>query len=107
LSTFAIDGFCAAGVTDLKGAAQVVAFPFVVRGPLVLKNVTSNDDDPLLIPLGTYDVLALFTPKKAPRASAASALRVFSLALSLHPKGAPGAPRTICLDGQPSASPVS
>jgi hypothetical protein len=86
------------GRPDLKGAAQVVAFPFLVRGPLVLKNVVGNDDDPFLVPLGSYDVLARFTPKKAPRASAASGLRVFSLALSFHPEGALDAPNTICLD---------
>jgi len=84
---------------DWDGAAQVVTFPLTVRGPLVLRSVAGNDDDPLLVPLGAYDVLARFTPKKAPRASEASGLRVFSLALSFHPQAALGAPRTICVEG--------
>jgi len=87
------------GAADWEGAAQVVTFPLTVRGPLVLRSVAGNDDDPLLVPPGAYDVLARFSPKKAPRASEASGLRVFSLTLSFHPQGALGAPQTICLEG--------
>lgn len=83
---------------DLDGAVQAVTFPLEVRGPLVLSSVGGDDDDePLAIPTGSYDVLARFYPKKAPKASAEAGLRVFTLSLSFHPAGALGAPKTLAL----------
>jgi len=90
------------GPKDLEGVAQAVAFPLVVRGPLQLKSATGGEDDePLVVPPGTYDVLARFFPKKAPRKSAAAGLRVFRLAITLHPAGALDAPKTLRLDAGP------
>lgn len=80
---------------DLSGVAQAVSFPLEVRGPLLLSSVSGDDDDPLSIPNGSYDVLARFVAKKAPKASAEAGLRVFSLLLSFHPAGSLGAPKTL------------
>lgn len=83
---------------ELDGAVQAVTFPLEVRGPLLLSSVGGDDDDePLAIPTGSYDVLARFYPKKAPKASAEAGLRVFTLSLSFHPAGALGAPKTLAL----------
>ncbi len=82
----------------LKTGAQAVAFPFLVRGPLVLTSVSSADGEPLIVTPGTYDVLARFIAKKAPRVSASAGLRIFTLALSFHPAGTLGAPRTLRLE---------
>ena len=80
----------------LADVVQAVAFPLVVRGPLVLASVSSDgEEEPLAIPPGTYDVLARFVPKKAPKASASAGLRVFALRLSFHPTMSLGAPRTL------------
>src|SRR5690606_29257297 len=85
--------------TSLDGVTQAVAFPLVVRGPLRLTSVDgAHDEEPLVVPPGTYDVLARFFPKKAPRASAEAGLRVFKLDLAFHAKGALGAPRTLRLE---------
>jgi hypothetical protein len=84
---------------DLEGAAQAIAFPLIVRGPLRLRSTSAGEDDePLMVPPGTYDVLARFFPKKAPAKSAAAALRVFRLAITFHPPGALDAPKTLRLD---------
>lgn len=80
---------------DLAGAAQAVTFPLEVRGPLLLSSVSGDEDEPLAVPSGTYDVLARFIPKKAPKASAEAGLRVFTLLLSFHPPGTLGAPKTL------------
>lgn len=80
---------------DLAKVTQAVAFPLQVRGPLLLSSVTGDEDEPLAIPHGTYDVLARFVPKKAPKASAEAGLRVFTLLLSFHPAGTLGAPKTL------------
>lgn len=86
---------------DLQGVVQAVAFPLHVRGPLRLRSVTAGDEDePLVVPPGTYDVLARFFPKKAPRATAAAGLRVFRLAITLHPEGALDAPQTLRLEAE-------
>lgn len=85
--------------TSLDGVVQAVAFPLVVRAPLRLTSVDSaRDEEPLVIRPGTYDVLARFFPKKAPRASAEAGLRVFKLELAFHAAGALGAPRTLLLE---------
>ncbi|MBX3230845.1 MAG: hypothetical protein KIT84_01400 [Labilithrix sp.] len=84
--------------TSLAGVAQAVAFPIVVRGALVLRSVAGGDEEPLVVPAGSYDVLARFFPKKAPRASAEAGLRIFKLALVFHAKGALKAPRTLELE---------
>lgn len=84
---------------DLDGAVQAVAFPLEVRGPLLLSSVSGDEDEAFVIPPGSYDVLARFLPKKAPKASAAAGLRVFGLALSFHPAGALGAPKTLKIEG--------
>ncbi len=82
---------------SLDGAVQAVAFPITVRGPIELRSATSGDDEdePLVVPHGDYDVLARFVPKKAPEASAGAGLRVFTLLLTFHPAGALQAPRTL------------
>ena len=80
---------------DLAGAVQAVAFPLEVRGPLLLSSVSGDEDEPVTVPTGTYDVLARFFPKKAPKASAEAGLRVFALSLSFHPAGSLGAPKTL------------
>jgi hypothetical protein len=86
---------------DLEGVVQAVAFPLVVRGTLQLRSATGGEDDePLALPPGAYDVLARFFPKKAPRKSAAAGLRVFRLALTLHPAGALDAPKTLRLEAR-------
>ena len=82
----------------LDGVVQAVTFPLTVRGPLVLSSVTGDDEEPFVIPNGIYDVLARFVPKKAPRASAASGLRVFTLLLTFHPAGSLGAPKTLRME---------
>lgn len=79
----------------LTGVAQAVTFPFEVRGPLLLSSATGGDEEPFTVPNGTYDVLARFFPKKAPKRSATASLRVFSLSLSFHPAGSHGAPKTL------------
>jgi hypothetical protein len=79
----------------LDGAIQAVAFPLTVRGPLVLSSATGDDADPLVIPSGTYDVLARFVPKKV---TEKTALRTFTLLLSFHPAGALGAPTTLRME---------
>lgn len=78
---------------DLDGAVQAVAFPLEVRGPLVLRSVSSDDDadEPLVVPPGRYDVLAVFTNEKKPKGSP---LRRFDLALSFRAEGSLGAPKT-------------
>lgn len=83
----------------LEGAVQAVSFPLTVRGPLVLASVGSSDDEPFVVPNGSYDVLARFVPKKAPKAAASAGLRVFTLLLSFHPAGALGAPQTLRIEG--------
>jgi hypothetical protein len=84
---------------DLEGVAQAVAFPLIVRGPLRLRSATAGEDDePLVVPPGTYDVLARFFPKQAPGKSAAAGLRVFRLAITFHPAKALDAPKTLRLD---------
>ena len=82
----------------LDKVVQGVSFPITVRGPLVLSSVSGDDEDPFVIPNGCYDVLARFIPKKAPKTSGRSALRVFTLLLSFHPAGALGAPRTLRME---------
>lgn len=86
--------------TSLEGVVQAVAFPLAVRQPLVLRSVDggSDDDEPLSVAPGTYDVFARFFPKKAPRASTEAGLRVFKLALTFHAKGALKAPQTLRLE---------
>lgn len=82
-------------VVALEGVVRAVAFPLVVRGPLLLSSVSGGEDEVLEIPPGTYDVAARFVPKKAPKASASAGLRVFGLLLTFHPAGALGAPRVL------------
>lgn len=82
----------------LEGVVRAVAFPLVVRGPLVLSSVSGGEDEALEIPEGTYDVAARFVPKKAPKASASAGLRVFGLLLTFHPAGVLGAPRVLVRD---------
>ena len=82
----------------LDGVVQAVTFPITVRGPLLLSSVTGDDEDPFVVPNGSYDVLARFLPKKAPKASSKSALRVFTLLLTFHPAGALGAPKTLRME---------
>lgn len=82
-------------------AAQAVAFPIAVRGPLVLRSVSDDDGDlePLAIPPGQYDVLAVFTPPKTKASSKTDhALRRFALSLSFRPAGSLGAPRCLRLE---------
>lgn len=83
-----------ASKADLEGAVQAVAFPLSVRGPLVLRSVSSDDDEdePLLVPPGDYDVLAVFTNEKKVRGAP---LRRFDLAISFRASGALSAPKTI------------
>lgn len=89
------------GLPNLGDAVQVVAFPLTVRGPLVLTGMIRDDgeDEPLVIPLGRYDVLARFYPAKATREAKESGFRVFRLVLTFHAEGALGAPQTLRLDG--------
>jgi hypothetical protein len=77
------------GDVDMGGVEQAVAFPVVVRGPLVLRSVSGGegDDEPLVVAPAAYDVVARFIPTKAPHASAAAGLRVFTLAISFHRGG--------------------
>ncbi len=83
---------------ELDGVIQAVAFPLTVRGPLVLSSVTGDDADPLVIPNGTYDVLARFVPKKGAKVTKKAALRTFTLLLSFHPAGSLGAPKTLRME---------
>ena len=72
------------------GAVQSVAFPLRVRGPLVLRSVTSGDDEhvPLDVAPGDYDVLAAFFPPKAtPKTQ--RALRRFRLEIGFFPSRRP------------------
>lgn len=85
----------------LAGVVQAVSFPIVVRGPLILRSATSFDGEPLLVPPGTYDVLARFKPKKSSRASYAAGLRVFELLLSFHTAKSLGAPKTLLMEAPP------
>ena len=82
---------------DLEGAVQAVAFPLEVRGPLVLRSATSgdDDDDPLIVPPGRYDVLAVFTNERKLKGSP---LRKFDLSLSFRAEGSLGAPKTITME---------
>ncbi|MDX2092690.1 MAG: hypothetical protein SFX73_32795 [Kofleriaceae bacterium] len=83
----------------LDGVTQAVTFPLAVRGPLRLTSVDSaGDEEPIVIPSGTYDVLARFVPKTAPRGSAKAGLRVFKLELAFHAQGVLEAPRTLRLE---------
>jgi hypothetical protein len=82
-------------VVALEGVVRAVAFPLVVRGPLLLSSVSGGEDEVLEIPSGTYDVVARFVPKKAPKASASAGLRVFALLLMFHRAGVLGAPRVL------------
>ena len=87
------------GVPYRDDAVQVVAFPFVVRGPFYVRGVDDGDDmDPIVIPNGRYDVLAQFFPKEAPPAEAEASLRVFDLELSFRPEGSLGAPKCFRLE---------
>lgn len=76
-------------------AVQAVAFPLTVRGPLHLRSVSDDDEDlaPLIVPPGSYDVMAAFSRAKASRAAARSGLRRFALELTFCPAGSLGAPR--------------
>ena len=88
----------ASASSDLDGAVQAISFPISVRGPICLRNVgTNEDEEPLEMAPGSYEVLARFFPKKAPRAEAAANLRVYTLRLSFRPPGSLGAPRCIAL----------
>lgn len=77
----------------VDGVVQAVAFPFVVRGPLVLASVAGGDPEPFVVPPGAYDVLARFVAKRA-----RGSLRVFTLLLSFHPPGSQQAPRTLVVE---------
>ncbi len=80
-------------------AVQAVAFPIVVRDRLRLRGVSDDDDEePLSIPPGRYDVLAVFTPGKRPRRADPTALRTFALHLAFHTAGTLAAPRCLRLD---------
>lgn len=87
---------------DLDGAVQAVAFPLAVRGPLRLRSVAGDDEDePVIVPPGSYDVLVRFAPGKTPKADAKAGLRVFRVAMTFLPEGALAAPRCFVLeDGQ-------
>lgn len=94
-----IEASLAAVPPDPEGAVQVVAFPLRVDGPLYLRNVAPGDDtDPLIVPRGTYDVLACFYPKTSTRAWARTSLRAFRLVMSFLPEGAVSAPRCVRLE---------
>lgn len=85
--------------TSFEDAVQAVAFPFTVKGPLFVRSATGGDeDDPVVLPHGTYDVLARFFPAPAPEHEAEVGLRVFRVALDFHPAGSLGAPRCIKLE---------
>lgn len=89
----------ASAAVDLEGVVQAVSFPLEVRGPLRLRSVADDDEDePLAIPAGRYDVLAAFTPKKAGKKDASVGLRVFRLCLSFRPAGSLGAPKCLRLE---------
>jgi hypothetical protein len=83
---------------DLANVVQAVAFPLEVRGPLLLSSVSGDEDEPVTVPAGSYDVLARFFAKKAPKASAEAGLRVFSLLLTFHPPGKLRAPKTLRME---------
>lgn len=87
-----------AATVDLAGAVRAVTFPLEVHGPLLLSSVGGDEDEPLGVPNGRYDVLARFLPKKAPGTLAKSNLRVFTLCLSFHPAGVLEAPKTLVLE---------
>jgi hypothetical protein len=70
--------------SNLTNVVQAVEFPLIVRGPLVLRSVSGDEQDAFNVAAGSYSVLARFFAKKAPRASAAAGLRVFKLALTFH-----------------------
>jgi hypothetical protein len=90
---------------DLAGAVQAVSFPFEVHGPLVLRSVTSvqQDEDPFELPNGKYDALVVFRLVKPKSKATRSGLREFTVRLTFFPKGAARAPQCIRLEeGQPS-----
>jgi hypothetical protein len=84
----------------LRNAVQAVAFPFTVTGPIFVRSVVGGDDedDEVVLPHGTYDVLARFFPARASKANAEAGLRVFRVALDFHPAGSLGAPRCLKLE---------
>jgi len=88
---------------ELDGAVQAVAFPLRVDGPLCLRSVSSNEDEePILLPGGGYDVLTCFYPKKR---AARSSLRTFRVVMTFLPEGALDAPKCLRLEhGQPPAA---
>lgn len=81
---------------------QAVAFPFTVRGPLVLRSVADDDfDEAIVVPPGRYDVSVQFalTPSGgAKRVKEADSLRVFKAHLDFCPEGACDAPRCLRLE---------
>lgn len=91
-----------------KGVVQSVVFPLEVRGSLLLQSVAGGGEDeerPIPVPPGAYDVRASFVPKRASKADAAAGLRAFRVVLHFHPRGSQDAPRCErLLEGDPPSS---
>ncbi len=70
------------------GVVQAVSFPFVVTGPLFVRSVNGGGDDEerdVLLPNGSYDVLARFFSKRASKRDGDAGLREFRVTLDFHP----------------------
>jgi hypothetical protein len=90
-------------VPELGDAIRAVAIPLDVRGPMQLRSVSSGDEnDPLQIPLGRYDILARF---HAVTKKSKGPLEKFRVSLTLHPPGSLGAPKCLRIEmGHPPRS---
>jgi hypothetical protein len=87
------------------GVVQAVSFPFVVTGPLFVRSINGGGDDEerdVVLPNGSYDVLARFFSKRATKRDAEAGLRAFRVTLDFHPAGTLGTPECIALEhGEP------